>query len=36
VRVTAIGEVINDHCLPRFIDAEGKDMVFKRPSYTHF
>jgi thiamine-monophosphate kinase len=36
VAITSIGTVIVGPPVPRFLDAQGRDMVLKRLSYSHF
>jgi thiamine-monophosphate kinase len=36
VAATVIGEVIAGDAPPRFVDAEGREIVLKRHSYSHF
>lgn len=36
VAATVIGEIIAGNAPPRFLDADGQDIVLKRHSYSHF
>ncbi|TAK49302.1 MAG: thiamine-phosphate kinase [Xanthobacteraceae bacterium] len=36
VTLTAIGRIEEGMAPPRFVDGEGRDMVFARASYSHF
>lgn len=36
VKVTTIGNIVEGSAPPRFIDAQGRDIVLKRFSYSHF
>ena len=34
--VTAIGTIVAGHERPRFLDGQGRDLILKRLSYSHF
>jgi thiamine-monophosphate kinase len=36
VVVSSVGTVVAGHAVPKFIDAQGKEIVLERPSYSHF
>ena len=36
VPVTTIGTIIAGAAVPRFLDAQGKEIALRRASYSHF
>jgi thiamine-monophosphate kinase len=36
IALTMIGTVVAETGVPRFLDAEGRDIALKRLSYSHF